>query len=404
MKTAHDLFLTEEARDQKPRRSVADIIAEDDADVARLAGLAEPTIFYKKLSRLKSTCAWIMLHKRVTVTVLSVAVLGIVGASVINVRGSDDVEVAEKAVVVLPQPDRKLEKEVARTEEVPENSKPGESASELGKKSVQDAVAELNDLHLESNNANDQTKVDQDNKAVQAQLNELKGLSLPALKPVTEVQVLEQLDKANPKVAVAPSSKVDSIAVPTSKEEGSKDDGNPPVASVSASDIIDQFGFGTESKVEQPEKAADPLIPIENENLLESAVPIPVAKPEIEKPVVVTEVKDVRYRIVDRDKETAGFRRMKDQNPATTQWFLVIEAVDAKGKAIPMPVMSMDTGEVKSVTKWAVQVSEKDFMKFSNEKKKTGKIADPIIGSAPTNQTEPKWTVKLTGNMLTEWE
>ncbi len=405
MKTAHDLFLPEEARDQKPRRSVADIIAEDDADQKRLAGLAETTIFYQKLSRLKSTCAWFMLHKRITATALSVAVLGVVAASVVNVGGADNIVISEAPVVTKAETEAKIEKDPTPPVKAPQEPKADVASSDLGAKSLQDALTELNSSSLEPHKSNDQLKVDQGGKAVQAQLNEPTGLPLPALKPITEVQVREQLDTTNPKIDVAPPSTVGSIAVPISKQEIVKADKDSlPVPTASASDIIDQFGFGTEPKPVATEKVDDELPSVGDEDLSESAVPIPVAKPQNEKPAVVEEVKDVRYRIVDRDKETAGFRRMKDQNPATTQWFLVIEAVDVKGKAIPMPVMSMDTGEVKAVTKWAVQVSEKDFMKFSDEKKKTGKIANPIIGTAPTNQTEPKWSVKLTGNMLTEWE
>lgn len=405
MKTAHDLFLSEEARDQKPRRSVADIIAEDDADQERLAGLAEPAIFYQKLSKLKSTCAWFMLHKGVTATALSVIVLGVVAASFVNVGGTDNTPISEAPVINKPEIEAKVEKDLKLPLKTPQEPKADMASSELGTKSLQDALTELNSFPLEAGKSHDQLKVDQGAKAVQAQLEAQKGLPLPALRPITEVQVREQLEKTNPKFAVTPPSTVGSIAVPISKEESAKADKDSlPIPAVSASDIIDQFGFGTEPKAVAAGKMDDVLTPVGDEDLTERAIPIPVAKPQNEKPAVVEEVKDVRYRIVDRDKETAGFRRMKDQNPATTQWFLVIEAVDVKGKAIPMPVMSMDTGEVKAVTKWAVQVSEKDFMKFSDEKKKTGKIANPIIGMAPTNQTEPKWTVKLTGNMLTEWE
>ena len=131
---------------------------------------------------------------------------------------------------------------------------------------------------------------------------------------------------------------------------------------------------------------------------------VPAGKPQESGKQSVPETKDVRFQIVDRAGEKAGFRRMKNKDPKTTQWFLVIEAVDKSGKTIPMPVLSADTGKIEEVAKWAVQVSEKDFMKFSDEKKQTGKIANTTIGTAPSNQTEPRWSVELTGNMITEWE
>jgi hypothetical protein len=398
MKTAHDLFLSEETRDQKARRSVAEIAAEDDADLQRLADLAKPTIFYRKLSKLKSTCAWFMLHKRITATALSVTVLAIVAASFIQDVTTGQVAVKEPPAVTTPQSEAKVEAKVALPMKLPEVSTPDLSTSELGTKTVQEAVDDLNSLPLPPDEPVDHSKDDTSGKTVQEALDELKSPAHPPLTPVTEVHVREQTEEADPKIAVG------SIAVPVNRADLAKDADNASEVAPSASDFIDQFGFGTEPKAAPTDKANAGDTPAQNESPSEDVIPIPVGKPQIDKPAVVEEVKDVRYRIVDRDKEAAGFRRMQDKNPATTQWFLVIEAVDAKGNAIPMPVMSMDSGEVKVVTKWAIQVPEKDFMRYSDEKKKTGKIANTIIGTAPSNQTEPKWTVKLTGNMLTEWE
>lgn len=111
----------------------------------------------------------------------------------------------------------------------------------------------------------------------------------------------------------------------------------------------------------------------------------------------------VEYRIVDRKSEQSGFRRMKNNDPKTTQWFLVIEAIDKTGKPMPIHVQSMDTSEIKEVKKWAIQVSETDFRHFSDEKLKFGSIPDKTIGTAPNNHTAPQWSVQTTGSMITEW-
>ncbi len=94
---------------------------------------------------------------------------------------------------------------------------------------------------------------------------------------------------------------------------------------------------------------------------------------------------------------------MKNNDPKTTQWFLVIEAVNKQGNAIPVHVQSMDTGDIKEVKKWAIQVSEQDFKHFSDEKMKKGKIPDLTIGVAPNDHTSPQWSVQTTGSMITEW-
>lgn len=385
MKTAHDLFLSEETRDQKARRSVTDIIAEDDADLIRLAELAETTISYRKLSRLKSACAWFMLHKRVTVVAFSAATLGIAALFIVPslVIRDADVKAAIEVATVLSE-----------TKASPEVKLPDVAKTEVP----------IKEPKIEALQTYVQTKNDEKDRLLS---NDLGLVPPPVLTPITSVQVRElreHLNKTTPKVAVAPPTVVGTVAVPINQVNIHEESVEAPEEARSASDFIDQFGFGTEPKIDVAPTTSEGIGNVEAENATTDVITVPVSKAEDEKPTAVEEIKDVRYQIIDRDGERAGFRRMKDKNPDTTQWFLVIEAVDARGKAIPMPVMSMDTGEVKVVTRWAIQVPEKDFMKFSDEKKKTGKIANTVIGSAPSNQKEPKWSVKLTGNMLTEWE
>lgn len=386
MKTAHDLFLSEETRDQKARRSVADIIAEDDADLKRLAELAETTISYTKLSRLKSTCAWFMLHKRVTVTAFSAATLGIAALFIVPSLVTGDADVKTTTTVATVQPETKAEEKASPEIKLPEIAKTDVPVKKPKTEALQ-AYVQMDDAGKDRRLSDD-----------------LRLLPPPTLTPITEVQVREHLDKTTPKVAIAPPTVVGTIAVPVNQVNIHEDAFEAPEETKSASDFIDQVGFGTEPKVDTTSIANEDGGTDEEEIVQEGIVPVPASRPHEDEPTGVEEIKDVRYQIIDRDGEKAGFRRMKDKNPDTTQWFLVIEAVDARGKAIPMPVMSMDTGEVKVVTKWAIQVPEKDFMKFSDEKKKTGEIANTVIGTAPSNQTEPKWSVKLTGNMLTEWE
>lgn len=385
MNTARDLFLSEEKKDQKARKSVAEIIAEDDADLKRLRDLAQTTIFHKKLSMLKSSCAWCMLHKRATIIAFSAATL-VIAATVMATN-----LVGDEASVMAAAEDREIEPE-AKEKFVPELKLP-----ELAE--TEEPVNETKTDALQTYPSSDSAEKEQ------AQPNRDISLAQPqVLPPVAEVQVGEHLDRTTPKIGVGPSIIVGTITVPVNRVTIHEDTHTAPEEEKSASDFIDQFGFGSLPKVEAPATTTDDADMIEEDITPDEVVPVPAAKPQQDTPAPLAEIKDIRYQIVDRDGEKAGFRRMRDKNPDTTQWFLVVEAIDSRGNAIPMPVMSMDTDEVKVVTKWAMQVSEKDFMKFSDEKKITGKIANPIIGTAPSNRTEPKWSVKLTGNMLTEWE
>lgn len=380
MKTANDLFLSEETQDQKARRSVVEIFAEDDADLKRLAELSEKTINYIRLSRLKSTCAWLMLHKKITGGALSMTAATIVVAF----------------FAPMLRPGEINTQETAKTEQKLTISEPVTHDKAVPKiKFPEAAKTDVEQPHVDKTLETYAQMSDPEKARILSGTLDLRPT--PTLSPLSEVQINETLDKETQKISVEPTTNISTITVPVN-HVNIHEEPNPEFEDEkSASDFIDQFGFGTEPKSDEVPEAKD-------DEVIGGVIPIPVAKPEANPQQSAQEIKDVRYQIVDRTGEKAGFRRMKDKNPDTTQWFLIIEAIDGGGKAMPMPVMNMDTGDVKTVTKWAVQVSEKDFMKFSDEKKKTGKIADTIIGTAPNNQTEPKWTVNLTGNMLTEWE
>jgi hypothetical protein len=202
-------------------------------------------------------------------------------------------------------------------------------------------------------------------------------------------------------------------------------EGPLPEGDISASSLIDQFGFGSQHPVPVEVQAVAPVEPktdlaaskpisdnedvekaktidksdVENETIPQAGVSAPV--PSL-KPVATETTQEVSYRVVDRKGEKSGFWRMRGNDAATKQWFVVVEAADANGKTFPVPVKSADTGVVKEVSKWAIEVTEKDFVALSDQLLKSKVIREPI-GKAQSKTSQPKWTVSTTGAMLTEW-
>jgi hypothetical protein len=383
MKTAQDLFLSEEAQEQKARRPFAEILAEDEAELKRLSELADTSISYKRLSRLKATCAWFMLRKRATLVAISiVAAVGVTGVAAPSLLLSDNNAPKSETATA---PGLSVEPTIEKTDE-----------AKVSEPKIEETPGTENEVTDKALEAYRKMEGDEQGRLLSKSLD---LLPTPVLAPVTEIQIAGNLEKNGAKVPAVPVAKATTITVPVNQvniHEEAPDDKEP---STSASDLIDQFGFGSEAK-----EPAETIEESDDQIVSDDIIPVPTAKPEETKTGNDQKIENIRYQIIDRDGEKAGFRRMKDNNPNTTQWFLVVEAVETNGKPVAMPVMNMDTGKVSVVEKWAVQVSEKDFMKYSDQKKKTGKIADTTIGTAPSNTTEPKWSVTLTGNMLTEWD
>jgi hypothetical protein len=202
-------------------------------------------------------------------------------------------------------------------------------------------------------------------------------------------------------------------------------EGPLPEGDISASSLIDQFGFGSQHPIPVEVQAVAPVEPktdlaaskpisdnedvekaqtidtsdVENETIPQADITAPVPAP---KPATTETSQEVSYRVVDRKGEKSGFWRMRGNDAATKQWFVVVEAADANGKTFSVPVKSADTGVVKEVSKWAIEVTEKDFTALSDQLLKSKVIREPI-GKAQSKTSQPKWTVSTTGAMLTEW-
>lgn len=182
----------------------------------------------------------------------------------------------------------------------------------------------------------------------------------------------------------------------------------PEVENLSASDLIDQFGFGTSNTnpvgpVTTVEGGTGPSGGEANSieapgSVVEAATVIPLQKPDLS-----AGNGEITYRIVDRKGEKPGFWRMRGDDESTKQWFIVIEALSSDGKSFDMPVKSAATGEIKPVSKWALEITKEDYIKFSNELEKSGFITNPVVGRAASKTTLPTWDVETTGAMLTEW-
>jgi hypothetical protein len=237
--------------------------------------------------------------------------------------------------------------------------------------------------------------------------------------------VKEVEEKIPPAPTVVPEIKTLPVRATNIRIVDEPFEGKVPESDVSASSLIDQFGFGSHQALSVETETVDPVssasdpVPaaplkviddvkppqtstssnVAADPLPQSTIPAPIP---LAKPALTETSQEVSYRVVDRKGEKSGFWRMRGSDVATKQWFVVVEAADANGKTFSVPVKSADTGVVKEVSKWAIEVTEKDFVALSDQLLKNKVIREPI-GKAPSKTSQPKWTVSTTGAMLTEW-
>jgi len=108
-------------------------------------------------------------------------------------------------------------------------------------------------------------------------------------------------------------------------------------------------------------------------------------------------------KIVDRPKVMAGIFRMRNNDPRTKVYYLVVEAVRPDGTAVPRQIRNVETDRTETVTTWAIRVSEGTYSKVAADKKNDGFINERDIGSKPAGALDIVWSVTTGGETITKW-
>lgn len=398
MATGSDLFLADDSKTGKARKSFSEIISEDSQDAAVLAAASQEMPDVAKLTKAQSfIAAALQRPKSITAATMAILLAGVGGlfihSSYNEIGIQTTLPVVQRTAISDPKPVLPLA-EVRATED--EKEPVVTAKDDLAETQLLKIAADTKLLASRSIDTIIASKLGKE-VAISEKLDDDR-----VVVPITEFETVKTMD-VNAITAEAEDQNHD---IPTAASNIPKDD-----SQVSASDLIDQIGFGSmPHDVENPTAAEsgetssfDGTTPADEVGnitvLLPETIPVPQARPAVEGETTGP----LTYRIIDREGEKAGFRRMRENDPSSTQWFLVVEALDQSGKPVSMHVMDMDDEEIKKVEKWAIQVSEADFRKYSEQKRLTGKIADTVVGTAQNNETAPTWSVAATGGMITKW-
>jgi hypothetical protein len=108
-------------------------------------------------------------------------------------------------------------------------------------------------------------------------------------------------------------------------------------------------------------------------------------------------------RIVNRQGEITGLWRVPRINPLSRNYYLVVEAVDASGKAVQQSILNEETGQRETVAKWAVRVPKSVFDAVQADKLDDGIIQNAVIGTKVRGELQPRWLREVADGALTRW-
>ncbi len=110
-----------------------------------------------------------------------------------------------------------------------------------------------------------------------------------------------------------------------------------------------------------------------------------------------------KLRVVQEHGERSGVWRIPDTNTGARNYYLIIEAVDSRGKVLSLPITSEESGKTKIVSKWGVRVDESTYRQVGADKKDDGIIQNRAVGKKERGQIHPEYSVNTNGAAITDW-
>lgn len=114
-------------------------------------------------------------------------------------------------------------------------------------------------------------------------------------------------------------------------------------------------------------------------------------------------VQTYELRIVSRPGEPSGVYRIPDVNTGARNYYLVVEAVTPDGKLLSLPVRNEESGQTKTVTKWAVRVPRSTYEAVRKDKTDDGILQGNVIAVKPRGSLDPVYSMAVSGGAITEW-
>ena len=125
----------------------------------------------------------------------------------------------------------------------------------------------------------------------------------------------------------------------------------------------------------------------------------------------ITQMTDLRttleqeytIQIVNRPGERSGVWRIPDVNTAARNHYVVVEAIDATGNALTVPIKNEETGKTERVKAWGLRVDAATFQSVGNDKQDNGIIERDRFGFKQRGYLEPSYEMPTTGAAITKW-
>ena len=137
-----------------------------------------------------------------------------------------------------------------------------------------------------------------------------------------------------------------------------------------------------------------------------AAKPLSAAVRELEA-IEKTLATPLTIRILSRPGGLSGVFRVPNDAPGTRNYYLIVEAIDPSGSAVPVEITSEEDQKTETVTKWGIRVSEAAFDAVKADKSDDQIIQNAVVGEKPVGALRPVYTDTIdigdAGEAILDW-
>lgn len=108
-------------------------------------------------------------------------------------------------------------------------------------------------------------------------------------------------------------------------------------------------------------------------------------------------------RITNDPNERTGVWRHHSSSPNARNYYIVVDAVDAAGNPVQVPVINEEDGSRHSVSRFAVRVPERVYNQVRDDKLDNGLVDNNQFATKKSGTLQTQYAFDVDGGMITNW-
>nr|WP_314262608.1 DUF6384 family protein [uncultured Devosia sp.] len=108
-------------------------------------------------------------------------------------------------------------------------------------------------------------------------------------------------------------------------------------------------------------------------------------------------------RVVNREGVQSGVWTVPEINTEAMNYYIIVEALDADGGTLELPVLNEENGETEVVDHWGLRVPESVYDSVAADKRDDGIIQNNEVGRKSDGFLDVEYGVPVLGGAITRW-